>query len=101
VERGVSVDEIEAQELNGQKLQGTTTAKEVNSFLKARGCEDEYPLFKAVAGELLLLAKDYEAHPEQTFWVDGIPWMTSQPCWHELTMFDRTVTAHANKLRYH
>jgi glycerol-3-phosphate dehydrogenase (NAD+) len=49
VERGVSVDEIEAQELNGQKLQGTTTAKEVNSFLKARGREDEYPLFKAVA----------------------------------------------------
>lgn len=53
IERGVTVDEIEAQELNGQKLQGTSTAKEVNSFLKAKGREDEYPLFKAVLGELL------------------------------------------------
>ncbi|CZR51068.1 glycerol-3-phosphate dehydrogenase [Phialocephala subalpina] len=48
VERGVSVDEIEASELNGQKLQGTSTAKEVNSFLKAKGLEAEYPLFTAV-----------------------------------------------------
>jgi glycerol-3-phosphate dehydrogenase (NAD+) len=50
VERGVSVDEIEAKELNGQKLQGTSTAKEVNSFLKARGRQEEYPLFTAVLG---------------------------------------------------
>lgn len=48
IERGVSVDEVEKTELNGQKLQGTSTAKEVNSFLKAKGQEDEYPLFKAV-----------------------------------------------------
>jgi glycerol-3-phosphate dehydrogenase (NAD+) len=48
VERGVSVQEVEATELNGQKLQGTTTAHEVNSFLKARGRENDYPLFKAV-----------------------------------------------------
>jgi glycerol-3-phosphate dehydrogenase (NAD+) len=54
VERGVSVDEIEAQELNGQKLQGTSTAKEVNSFLKARGRDEDYPLFTAVLGEYLL-----------------------------------------------
>jgi len=52
VERGVSVDEIEAAELNGQKLQGTSTAKEVNSFLKARGRQEEYPLFTAVLGRL-------------------------------------------------
>ncbi|EPE28071.1 6-phosphogluconate dehydrogenase C-terminal [Glarea lozoyensis ATCC 20868] len=47
-ERNVSVAEVEKTELNGQMLQGTSTAKEVNSFLKARGREDAYPLFKAV-----------------------------------------------------
>jgi glycerol-3-phosphate dehydrogenase (NAD+) len=49
-ERGVSVDEVERVELNGQKLQGTSTAKEVNSFLKAKGRVAEYPLFAAVIG---------------------------------------------------
>lgn len=48
IEKGVPVEEVERTELNGQKLQGTTTAKEVNSFLKARGLESEYPLFTAV-----------------------------------------------------
>ncbi|KAJ5032337.1 uncharacterized protein L3040_008944 [Drepanopeziza brunnea f. sp. 'multigermtubi'] len=48
IEKGISVDEVEKLELNGQKLQGTSTAKEVNSFLKSQGREDEYPLFKAV-----------------------------------------------------
>lgn len=48
VEKGVSVQEVEQQELNGQKLQGTTTAEEVNSFLKTRNLESEYPLFLAV-----------------------------------------------------
>jgi glycerol-3-phosphate dehydrogenase (NAD+) len=52
VERGVSVDEVEKTELNGQKLQGTSTAKEVNSFLETRGKVDEYPLFKAVLGKI-------------------------------------------------
>jgi glycerol-3-phosphate dehydrogenase (NAD+) len=44
----IPIDEVEARELNGQKLQGTSTAREVNSFLKARGKEDDYPLFTAV-----------------------------------------------------
>jgi glycerol-3-phosphate dehydrogenase (NAD+) len=48
VERNVSVDEVEQTELNGQKLQGTSTAKEVNSFLKSKGKEADYPLFAAV-----------------------------------------------------
>lgn len=48
IERNVSVEEVEQKELNGQKLQGTSTAKEVNSFLKSKGKEAEYPLFKAV-----------------------------------------------------
>lgn len=48
VEKAMSVDEVEARELNGQKLQGTTTAYEVNSFLRARGLVKDYPLFTAV-----------------------------------------------------
>lgn len=48
IQEGKSIDEIEKRELNGQKLQGTLTAYEVNSFLKARGLEGEYPLFTAV-----------------------------------------------------
>lgn len=48
VERGVSIEEVEAQELNGQKLQGTLTAKEVNQFLKSQGKEKDFPLFTAV-----------------------------------------------------
>jgi glycerol-3-phosphate dehydrogenase (NAD+) len=48
VERGLSVNEIEGKELNGQKLQGTSTASEVYSFLKKRGLENDYPLFTAV-----------------------------------------------------
>ena len=42
------IGEIEERELNGQKLQGTSTAYEVNSFLKAQGMEDDFPLFTAV-----------------------------------------------------
>lgn len=48
VEKGISVQEVEKEDLNGQMLQGTSTAYEVNSFLKARGLESSYPLFKAV-----------------------------------------------------
>lgn len=48
VEKGITVDEVERQDLNGQKLQGTTTAYEVNSFLQARGLAKDYPLFTAV-----------------------------------------------------
>jgi glycerol-3-phosphate dehydrogenase (NAD+) len=50
VERGVSVYEVERTELNGQKLQGISTTKEVMSFLRARGVGNKYPLFKAVEG---------------------------------------------------
>lgn len=48
IEKGVSVEEVEKQELNGQKLQGTLTAFEVYDFLKAKGLNSEYPLFTAV-----------------------------------------------------
>merc|ERR1712157_204350 len=36
---------IEAEELNGQKLQGTGTCKDVMMALKAKACEKEFPLF--------------------------------------------------------
>lgn len=55
VERGVTVQEIEKTELNGQMLQGTSTAHEVHSFLKQQGLEKEYPLFETVCGEFLFL----------------------------------------------
>lgn len=42
------LSEIEERELNGQKLQGNSTAYEVNSFLKAKGMEAEFPLLTAV-----------------------------------------------------
>ena len=48
IERGQSIEEIEAKELNGQKLPGILTAAEVNSFLKSQGLEKEFPLFTAV-----------------------------------------------------
>lgn len=53
VEKGITVQQVEEEDLDGQKLQGTSTAHEVNSFLKARGLEAEYPLFTAVNDILL------------------------------------------------
>jgi len=41
-------DVIEAEELNGQKLQGTGTAKDVMTCLKSEGKEGEFPLFSAI-----------------------------------------------------
>merc|ERR1712060_437768 len=41
-------DTIEAEELNGQKLQGTGTAKDVMTCLKKEGKEKEFPLFTAI-----------------------------------------------------
>ncbi|KAI0175730.1 glycerol-3-phosphate dehydrogenase [NAD+] [Hypoxylon sp. FL1284] len=48
VEKGVPVQDVERADLNGQKLQGTSTAVEVNSFLRRGGLEHDYPLFTAV-----------------------------------------------------
>merc|ERR1719238_2072569 len=43
-----SLDQIEAELLGGQKLQGTLTAKEVNHILKMKGLEHEFPFFTTV-----------------------------------------------------
>ena len=45
---GNSFEHIEAKLLNGQKLQGTATAEEVNRFLVARKRAHAYPLFEKV-----------------------------------------------------
>lgn len=42
------MEEIEAELLGGQKLQGTLTAKEVNHILKMKGLEHEFPFFTTV-----------------------------------------------------
>lgn len=48
VQEGKPIGEIEERELNGQKLQGTSTAYEVHSFLEAKGKTRDFPLFTAV-----------------------------------------------------
>ncbi|RMD42184.1 hypothetical protein DV735_g2929, partial [Chaetothyriales sp. CBS 134920] len=48
IREGKSIGEIEARELNGQKLQGTLTAYEIHTFLKSHGIEKDFPLFTAV-----------------------------------------------------
>ena len=47
VQRSQPITEVEKTELNGQSLQGTLTAIEVNSFLKKQGMESDFPLFTA------------------------------------------------------
>jgi glycerol-3-phosphate dehydrogenase (NAD+) len=44
----VTFDEVERDLMNGQSLQGTLTAKEVNHVLKAKGLEGEFPIFTQV-----------------------------------------------------
>jgi len=41
-------DVIEAEELNGQKLQGTGTAKDVMTCIKNKGAEADFPLFVTI-----------------------------------------------------
>lgn len=40
-----SLEVLERELLNGQKLQGPQTAQEVNAYLKERNLTDEFPLF--------------------------------------------------------
>ncbi|KAI1622334.1 glycerol-3-phosphate dehydrogenase [Exophiala viscosa] len=48
IQEGKSIEEIEARELNGQKLQGAMTAHEVATFLKSQNAEKDFPLLTAV-----------------------------------------------------
>jgi len=48
VKTGKTLDELEKEMLNGQKLQGFQTASEVMTLLKTNGHIDRFPLFHAV-----------------------------------------------------
>ncbi|EDW12146.1 glycerol-3-phosphate dehydrogenase [NAD(+)], cytoplasmic isoform X1 [Drosophila mojavensis] len=48
VTSGKTIEELEKEMLNGQKLQGPPTAEEVNYMLKNKGLEDKFPLFTAI-----------------------------------------------------
>jgi glycerol-3-phosphate dehydrogenase (NAD+) len=45
---GKSLEQLEAEMLNGQKLQGPLTAKDVHQVLEAKGMVKDFPLFTAV-----------------------------------------------------
>ncbi|KAL7677114.1 hypothetical protein ACOME3_003360 [Neoechinorhynchus agilis] len=60
VKQKKSIEQLEAEMLNGQKLQGPSTAKEVITLLKEREAVSRYPLFVAVY-EIC-----YEARPANT-----------------------------------
>ncbi|RKP11252.1 NAD-dependent glycerol-3-phosphate dehydrogenase, partial [Piptocephalis cylindrospora] len=45
---GKTFDVLEREMLNGQKLQGTTTAKEIHALLDQEGITHEFPLFTRV-----------------------------------------------------
>jgi len=67
---GKSIEQLEKEMLDGQKLQGPPTAFEVNTMLRARNMEDKFPLFTAVhricTGELPVqeLMDCLKNHPE-------------------------------------
>ncbi|KAF2361762.1 Glycerol-3-phosphate dehydrogenase NAD-dependent eukaryotic [Trinorchestia longiramus] len=48
VKTGKSIEELEKEMLNGQKLQGPQTAAEVNFMLKSKDMEERFPLFTAI-----------------------------------------------------
>ncbi|KAJ8667171.1 hypothetical protein QAD02_008833 [Eretmocerus hayati] len=48
VKTGKTIEELEKEMLNGQKLQGPFTAEEVNYMLKSQSMEDTFPLFTAI-----------------------------------------------------
>nr|XP_030690963.1 glycerol-3-phosphate dehydrogenase [NAD(+)], cytoplasmic isoform X1 [Globicephala melas] len=45
---GKSIEQLEKEMLNGQKLQGPQTARELHSILQRKGLLDKFPLFMAV-----------------------------------------------------
>ncbi|XP_075407828.1 glycerol-3-phosphate dehydrogenase [NAD(+)], cytoplasmic isoform X2 [Tenrec ecaudatus] len=45
---GKSIEQLEKEMLNGQKLQGPQTAQELHSILQHKGLVDKFPLFTAV-----------------------------------------------------
>lgn len=58
---GKTIEELEKEMLNGQKLQGPATASEVNHILKSKNMVDKFPLFNAVYQIC------YNGHPVKEF----------------------------------
>jgi glycerol-3-phosphate dehydrogenase (NAD+) len=54
VKTGKPFSQLETELLGGQKLQGVATAQELNTFLKAKGRVEGYPLFSVVVRSLSL-----------------------------------------------
>jgi len=48
VTTGKTIEQLEVEMLNGQRLQGPPTAAEVNNMLKSKGMEDRFPMFTAI-----------------------------------------------------
>uniref|UniRef100_A0A8C6U206 Glycerol-3-phosphate dehydrogenase [NAD(+)] n=1 Tax=Neogobius melanostomus TaxID=47308 RepID=A0A8C6U206_9GOBI len=61
VKTGKSIEELEKEMLNGQKLQGPATAAEVHLILKHKNLIDKFPLFNAVYQIC------YQGHPVAEF----------------------------------
>ncbi|XP_038608938.1 glycerol-3-phosphate dehydrogenase [NAD(+)], cytoplasmic [Tachyglossus aculeatus] len=61
VRTGKSLEQLEVEMLNGQKLQGPQTARELHSILRHRSAVDKFPLFVAVYQVC------YEGHPVSEF----------------------------------
>ncbi|XP_048878617.1 glycerol-3-phosphate dehydrogenase [NAD(+)], cytoplasmic [Brienomyrus brachyistius] len=61
VKTGKSIEELEKEMLNGQKLQGPATALEVNHILKHKNLVEKFPLFTAVYQIC------YQGHPVKEF----------------------------------
>ncbi|XP_011875108.1 PREDICTED: glycerol-3-phosphate dehydrogenase [NAD(+)], cytoplasmic-like isoform X2 [Vollenhovia emeryi] len=70
VKTGKTIEKLEKEMLNGQKLQGPFTAEEVNYMLKLKNMEYRFPLFTAIhricVGELKAtdLVDCIRSHPE-------------------------------------
>lgn len=64
VKTGKSLNELEAEMLGGQKLQGPMTAHEMYQVLSRRGITDSYPLFRSVYQIC------YENKPPQTLTIN-------------------------------
>ncbi|XP_029450874.1 glycerol-3-phosphate dehydrogenase [NAD(+)], cytoplasmic [Rhinatrema bivittatum] len=58
---GKSIEELEKEMLNGQKLQGPQTSAELHHILKAKNLVEKFPLFTAVYQIC------YEGHPVKEF----------------------------------
>ncbi|KAG7332743.1 hypothetical protein KOW79_004577 [Hemibagrus wyckioides] len=68
---GRSLEELEKEMLNGQKLQGPATAAEVHVILKNKNLQEKFPLFRAVyeicyegrpVSEFISLLQNHPAH---------------------------------------